>query len=71
MKHYAIVYFGSPSGRPVRRTGNLDAAIKAARNAKGSGSCTSSRVYECATAEMAKTADTSIIRDGEHVVFVA
>lgn len=68
---YAIVYFGSPSGRTVRLSAFLSVAKRMAVQAKGSGSCSAARVYECDTLALARTADISVIRNGERVVFEA
>ena len=67
---YAIVYFGSPA--VIRRErATKDAAIKVATLAKGTGSCTVARVYECDTVALARSADISVVRFGERVVFEA
>lgn len=67
---YAIVYFGRPA-RMVRSTATERAAISFAQHAKGTGSCTTARVYACDTVALAKTADISIVRDGERIIFEA
>ena len=67
---YAIVYFGCPA--VIRRErATRDAAISVAKLAKGTGNCTAARVYECDTVAMARTADISIVRPGERVIFEA
>ena len=67
---YAIVYFGCPS--VIRRgSATRDAAISVAKLAKGTGTCTAARVYECETLSLARSADISIVRPGERVIFEA
>jgi hypothetical protein len=65
-KYYAICTFGTKPKKTVFTT--LAAAKEAASDCVGLGSCTTVRVYECDTRELAKTADISEIRDGERVV---
>lgn len=67
---YAIVYFGRPA-RLVRSTATMVAAVSWAKHGKGTGSCAAARVYECDTVALAKSADISVVRDGERVVFEA
>lgn len=68
---YAIVYFGSPEKLVGRTCATERRAIWLAKSAKGTGSCTAARVYACDTVALANTADISVIRDGERVVFEA
>ncbi len=68
---YAIVYFGAPAGPIARGRNTLHGAVGVAKKAKGTGSCTCARVYECDTLALARTADISAVRDGERVVFEA
>ncbi|MFZ9092484.1 MAG: hypothetical protein ACO3FE_20595 [Planctomycetaceae bacterium] len=64
---FAIVTFGTSPKRTVFRSANK--AIETARDAVGRGSCSGARVYQCETRELAKTADISVVRDGEQIVF--
>lgn len=67
---YAIVYFGRPA--VIRRErATRAAAISVAKLAKGTGTCTVARVYECDTVALARTADISEVRHGERVIFEA
>ncbi len=68
---YAIVYFGHPAGKIVRGSATLEGAKATANKAKGTGSCSCARVYGCDTLALARTADISVIRNGERVVFAA
>ncbi len=67
---YAIVYFGRPD-RIIRSMATEHGARTVAQRAKGTGTCTAARVYECETVAMARTANISVIREGERVVFEA
>lgn len=71
MKWYAIVTFGLPGAkiRYARVTANKDQAIASASCLKGTGSCTSVRVYECGTRKLARSADISEVRGGERIVY--
>ena len=71
MKFYTTVTFGTPSIRRPKGYTSEASAIKFANEAKGTGSCTNARVYECDTLEQARTADISEIRPGEKVIFTA
>lgn len=71
---YTVCYFGSPRTRvpqPFSGKNALGRARKAASEAKGTGSCQAARVYECASLDLARSADISEVRDGERVVFSA
>ena len=67
---YAIVYFGRPN-KLTRGSNSIEKAISIAKAANGSGTCTAARVYECETLALARTADISIVRKGERMVFEA
>jgi hypothetical protein len=68
---HTVVTFGSPR-RPIQSYfSGRDAefrARQAAQEAKGTGSCSAARVYECDTRKLAITADISEVRAGERVV---
>ena len=67
-KFYAIVTFGrSPAAPIIYRS--LDRAVSAAQSHWDTSSCSTVRVYECDTRELAKTADVSQVRTGEHIVW--
>ena len=67
--YYAVVTFGSPStDKPAFRR-NLNRAIADARAAIGTGSCSAARVYACETAQLARTADISEVRQGEQIAW--
>jgi hypothetical protein len=63
---YSVVTFGTAPARKVFAT--ADRAKAAAAKAVGVGSCSTARVYECETRELAKTADISRVRRGEKIV---
>lgn len=67
---YSIVYFGRPNNL-TRGSNSKEKAIAIANEAKGSGTCTAARVYECETLCLARTSDISVVRQGERVVFEA
>ena len=71
---YTVVTFGSPrltEDHAFGWTRDFDKAVQKASAAKGSGTCTSARVYECSNVSMARTADISTVRDGERIAFSA
>lgn len=68
---YSIVTFGRPSAYTPKTCADLDRAIAYARRAKGSGSCSDARVYECESRSLASSADIAEVRDGERVVWSA
>jgi len=61
---YAIVTFGTPWGKRAPLYRNREACLEDASKLKGTGTCSAVRVYECATAQDARTADISVIRNG-------
>jgi predicted metal-binding protein len=63
---YSIVTFGTAPARKV--FSSIDRAKAAAAKAVGVGSCSTARVYECETRDLAKTADISRVRRGEKIV---
>jgi hypothetical protein len=65
-KFFAVVTFGSAPRQTVFTS--LDRAKRAAQSAIGRGSCSAARVYECDSRTLAKTADISLVRDGERIV---
>ena len=67
-KFYTVVTFGAPARRLASLYPSEERATSAARTAKGSGSCSAARVYECDTAQLARTADISEVRAGERVI---
>lgn len=70
MPYYAVVTFGTPTKRLSRVYKTRDGAYLAARRARGSGTCTESRVYVCLTEALARSADISVVREGEGIEFV-
>lgn len=68
---YAIVTFGNPASDFRRVTNSRGEAINNARKAKGSGSCTVARVYQCPNLKMAQTADLGRLRRSEYCIFDA
>ena len=65
---FAVVCFGSPdamAGGRIHR--NLPDAAKAARSAKGTGTCSAANVVVCQTRKDARNADIS----GGKVIYVA
>ena len=71
-KFYTVVTFGSPRGVKIPSyTRKEDVAVRAANEAKGTGTCMNARVYECDTMSLAKTADISEVRAGERIVYSA
>jgi hypothetical protein len=66
---YTIVTHGQPAKRLPDFTPNLERAIEAASAALRTGTCTTARVYECSTVQLARTADISVVRVGERVVW--
>ncbi len=71
MKHYKVVTFGCPRTRRALYRQTEAAARRDADAAKGTGTCTDARVYECDTLDLAKTADISELRRGERIVYHA
>lgn len=69
-KTYAILYWGSPA-KVVRTSSDKDRAIRVAKSAVGTRSCTKAQVIECDSAWLAKTADMGKRRDGERCIFTA
>lgn len=69
--YYAITTFGCPSVSTSKITRDIDQAIRTANRAKGSGSCTAARVYECDSRKLAASVDISEIRQGERIVYSA
>ena len=68
MKFYKTVTFGLPdTPTPTRKS--IDAAIADATRAVGRRNCTMARVYECDTADIARTADIAVVRAGERIVW--
>lgn len=67
--YYAVVTFGSPSTDMPAFRRSLSKATADARAAIGSGSCSAARVYACASARLARTADISEVRVGEQIVW--
>lgn len=65
-KYYALVTFGQTNEKKV--WANQEDASAAAYRSKGRLNCSTARVYECDTRELAKTSDISVIRDGERCV---
>jgi predicted metal-binding protein len=63
---YSVVTFGNAPSRKVFTS--VDRAKAAAARAVGVGSCSTARVYECESRDMAKTADISRVRRGERIV---
>lgn len=70
-KFYKVVTFGTSSTWYPAYRRSLRLAMRDANAAKGSGTCTNARVYECDTLTLARTADISEVRDGENVVYNA
>jgi len=66
--YYAITTFGSPRPRQKSYYGSEAAALRDARDMKGSGTCSCVRVYACETRNLATTADISEVREGERIV---
>ena len=66
---YAVVTFGTSPRNTI--FAKLDHAIAAAEAAIGRGSCVCARVYRCDSRELAKTADISVVRKGETIVYPA
>lgn len=71
ISYYAIVTFGTPGRRLPKVTRSLDRAKRYAQSAKGSGTCSAARVYQCDSQGIARSADISEVRDGEKIVFHA
>lgn len=72
MAYYVAVTFGCPSKDCMPATYRTDErrAYQDARRAKGTGTCTAARVYECDTLTLARTASISEIRAGERCIYV-
>ncbi len=68
LPYYAVVTFGNP-GKHLRTTRDRQRAIAAARDAVGRGNCSNARVYLCDSAALARSADISVIRPGETVIY--
>ena len=68
---YSVVTFGVPVSDFRRVTTSRGEAINNARKAKGSGSCTLARVYQCPNLKMAETADLGRLRRSEYCIFDA
>ena len=67
-KFYSLVTFGSPASRIEPFYSSEQAAQRAALDAKGTGTCSTVRIYECDSERLARTADMSMIRTGERIV---
>lgn len=68
-KFYAVVTHGAPAVRLASLYTSEQRAVSAAFGAKGTGNCSTVRVYECDSAELARTADISEVRPGERIVY--
>jgi hypothetical protein len=66
--YYAVVTWGNP-GKHLRTTRDRQRAIAAANAAIGRGNCSKARVYRCDSAALARSADISVIRCGETVIY--
>lgn len=62
--YFAIVTFGSPTTPRRSYYRSLAAARADAAGMKGTGSCTTVRIYECETLALARSADISELRKG-------
>jgi hypothetical protein len=68
---YKVVTFGHPMGKRPRYRLSEALAIRDAEAAKGTGTCTAARVYECDTRSLALSADIAVVRRGERIVYSA
>lgn len=71
-KWYRVVTFGSPRAANYPAYRRSEALARGdASAAMGTGTCTSARVYECDTRALALSADISVVRGRERIVYHA
>lgn len=59
--------FGSPAKRIPTFVRSANKALRLAREALGTGTCSHVRIYACDTVALAKSADISVVRSGERI----
>jgi hypothetical protein len=67
MPYYSIVTFGAPAKTLPSFVRSPNRALKLARAALGTGTCSAVRIYACDTVALAKSADISDVRAGERI----